>query len=315
MRFILLFLLFNYGVFAQTLLKYDNIEAYDWTGVWWNPNPGGYYTNASVSGTTSAAILGAGNGTSIIEQNWYSMPNITGLNSAYTYEFRFRLASYTFSSPSATTRGVDAADYIDVQVSRNAGTSYVSELRITGNNNATWQYQTTGVINHVANGVFSSVTDVYQSAVGNNNGLSTGYSVIKLSISGINQIAVDILARVNSAGEEWWIDNVELWQMTVPLPVENNWYVSNVVDGSGDSESPSEYSCIDFDTSSIVYYKLFQNDFNGNYRFLAVLSLHRDINQKKIIKMYDMLGREVGDDYVGIVIVLYSNGHIEKIYK
>lgn len=353
MRFVLLllFLLCNYGVFAQTLLKYDNIEIWDWTGAWWNPNPGGYYTNASVSGTTSAAILGAGNGTSIIEQNWYSMPNITGLNSAYTYEFRFRLASYTFSSPSATTRGVDVADYIDVQVSRNAGTSYVSELRITGNNNATWQYQTTGVINHVANGVFSSVTDVYQSAVGNNNGLSTGYSVIKLSISGINQIAVDILARVNSAGEEWWIDNVELWQMTVPLPVEfwyfngesetdrnilmwgtyteknndyfsilksvdgNNWYVSNVVDGSGDSESPSEYSCIDFDTSSIVYYKLFQNDFNGNYRFLAVLSLHRDINQKKIIKMYDMLGREIGDDYVGIVIVLYSNGHIEKIYK
>ncbi len=46
-----------------------------------------------------------------------------------------------------------------------------------------------------------------------------------------------------------------------------------------------------------------------------MLSLHRDVNEKKVVKMYDILGREVGDDYVGVVIILYSDGHTEKIYK
>lgn len=345
------FILFNDFCLSQTLLRYDNVEDWDWMGAWWNPNPGGYYTNASVSGTVSAAILGNGNGSSPIEQNWYSFPNVTGLNPSYQYEFSFRLASYTFSSPSSTARGVDNTDYVDVQLSRNGGVSYVSELRITGNNNATWQYQTTGVINHTANGSYYSGDDVYQSGSGNNNGLSTGYSVVKLNFSGVTQIAVDILARVNAAGEEWWMDNFELWITAIPLPVEFwyfngqslrdknvlmwgtyseknndyfsilkstdgiNWTVSNIVDGFGDSESPIEYNCIDFDTSNIVYYKLFQNDFDGNYRFLAVLSLHRDVTEKKVVKIYDILGREVGDDYVGVVIILYSDGHTEKTYK
>lgn len=351
MRILIVFLFLCFSATSQTLLKYDNVEAWDWTGVWWNPNPGGYYTNASVSGTTSAAIFGSGNGTSPIEQNWYSLPNVTGLSTSVTYELRFRLASYTFSSPSATTRGVDVTDYVDVQLSRNGGVSYVSELRITGNNNATWQYQTSGVISHTANGSYYSSEDVYQSASGNNNGLSTGYSVVKLTIYGVSQIAVDILARANAAGEEWWMDNFELWQMSVPLPVEFwyfngqslrdrnvlmwgtyseknndyfsilksidgiNWDVSNVVDGSGNSEVYSEYSCIDFDTSNIVYYKLFQSDFDGNNRFLALLSLHRDADEKKIIKIYDLLGREVGDDYNGVIIILYSNGQTERFYK
>ena len=105
--------------------------------------------------------------------------------------------------------------------------------------------------------------------------------MVKLKFSGVTQIAVDVLARVNAAGEEWWMDNFELWITAIPLPVEFwyfngqslrdrnvlmwgtyseknndyfsilkstdgiNWTVSNIVDGSGDSESPIEYDCID----------------------------------------------------------------------
>lgn len=326
-------------------MKYDNIEAYTWTGVWWNLSPGGYYTNASVSGTTSAAIYGAGNGTSATEQNWYSMPNVTGLNSTYQYEFRFRLASYTFSNSTATTKGVDAADLVEAQVSRDGGVAYVTEFRITGFNNSTWPYQTSGSITHIADGTFNSSTDVYASASGSNSGLSTGYSVVKLKITGITQIAVDILARVNAAGEEWWIDNVELWQITVPLPVELISFDGykeddkNILIWSTSSEHNSDYFVLERSQDGNIwshvanisavgnsievnkyiyqdlrfngYYRLFQYDIDGTMTYLGDIALI-DNKIKYILKAYDLSGREVGTDYTGVVILIYSDGSIVK---
>lgn len=349
MRFALFFVLIcNYGVFTQTLLKYDNIETYTWSGVWWNLTPGGYYTNASVSGTTSAAIYGVGTSTSAVEQNWYSMPNVTGLNSSYQYEFRFRLGSYWFSNSTATTKGVDVADLVEAQVSRDGGVTYISEFRITGYNNSNWNYNTVGVINHTADGVFNSTTDVYTSAAGNNTTLTTGYSVIKMSITGITQIAVDILARVNAAGEEWWIDNVELWQITNPLPVKlvefngiNDRYYNRLfwstaseigsdrfeidrsldgyvwnnvgtVNASGNSNELRKYSFNDIVGS--YYYRLIQYDFDGNFEVFGPIYIANLEKEKYILKIVDMNGMDVDDEYDGPRIVIYSDGSILRIF-
>ena len=105
---------------CTTLVAYDYVETYNWIGLWFgNTLNSSYYTNASVSGTTSAVIYGTGGGSSATEQDWYVLPNITGLNSSYTYQFKLRLGSYTFTGPSSTTRGVDAADLVEVQISTN----------------------------------------------------------------------------------------------------------------------------------------------------------------------------------------------------
>lgn len=340
----LLFILICFSSFSQTLLKYDNIESWNWSGVWWNLTPAGYYTNASTSGTTSAAILGAGNGTSAIEQNWYSLPNVSGLNPLFQYEFRFRLGSYTFSNSTATTRGVDVADLIEVQVSRDNELTYTSELRITGFNNSTWAYQS-AAINHTADGVYNSSTDVYASVSGNNNGLSTGYSTIKLKISGITQIAVDILARVNSAGEEWWIDNIELWQITNPLPIEfvsfkgnldslwwesasefnNDYYtISHSLDGYifKDVEyvngfvysiEPKRYSIKN--TEGQGYFMLSQTDINGLKTELKTIFIVEK-KQRFLIKVVNLLGQEVKDLKMGeVYLYLYSDGTVKRIIQ
>ena len=340
----LLFILISFSSFSQTLLRHDYIEEWDWLGTWYNLSPGSYYTNASVSGTTSAAIRGAGNGTSVIEQNWYTLPNVSGLNPLYQYEFRFRLGSYTFSNSTATTRGVDAADIIDVQVSRDNELTYTSELRITGFNNSTWNYQT-ATINHTADGVFNSSTDVYASISGNNNGLSTGYSTIKLKISGITQIAVDILARVNAAGEEWWIDNIELWQITQPLPIEfisfegnldslwwesasefnNDYYTIShskdgyifkdieYIDGLIYSVEPKRYSIKN--TEGFGYFKLSQTDLDGVKTELDIIFVQEE-KQRYLIKVVNMLGQEVEMLIDGqVYLLIYSDGTIQKTIK
>jgi hypothetical protein len=207
-------------------IRFDNMETFNWSGNWWQTPPNtttanvGFFINASVSPNLSAVIYGAGPSGLPIEQDWYVMPNITGLNPTSTHRFSFRLASYVFSSPAALTRGVDIDDLVDVQLSTDGEITYVSEMRIRGRGNAFWDYNTLGVASKTANGGLQTFGPV---AGGNRTLIGDGFSVIQLTIPpGPTQIAVDILCRINSAGEEWWIDNVlleEIYDCTI-FPIE-----------------------------------------------------------------------------------------------
>ena len=215
--FALFFLTNRSMAFSQcnSVVYYDNMEAYTWFGDWYLYNYSNFYNNISVSPTTSAAHYGVGNSSSAIEQDWYVLPNITGLNPAYTYKVKFRLASTLLNSSSAGTRGVDVDDYIDVQLSTNGGVSYSSEIRIKGNSNAQWNYSATGVAAKTANGTLTQFT----TPTGTQYALRPGgYSTVELTLpAGSTQCAIDIYTRVNSAGEDFWIDNVELIEV-IPQP-------------------------------------------------------------------------------------------------
>ena len=240
MKKILLFILsvlFSINVYTQSCTStvyYDNMETFTWLGDWWTPAlTAGFFTNASVSSNQSAVIYGSGNGTSAIEQDWYTLPNITGLNPAYSYQLKFRLASYTFSNSTAATRGLDVADYLSAQVSTNGGVTYNTELRITGNSNAIWPFTSTGTITHTANGTFTNSAgptgDVYQAPAGTT---TTGPSTIILNLQpNITQVAIDLYCRANSAGEEFWIDNVELIEI-IPTPTITITGVNSVCNGT-----------------------------------------------------------------------------------
>ena len=247
---LVLFTLITFIVRPQAPYKFDYVETYDtdWSGIWWTPAATtNYYTNAFVSSTSSAVIYGTGNGSSAYESDWYSFPNLV-VDAAYDYQFKFRLGSYRFTS-TAGTRGVDAADYITVQLSTNGGTSYTNELRITGNSNAFWDYNTATSYTKTANG---TLTTIGPAAGGNRTATGDGYSVIQLNIpAGTTQIAIDIFARSNSAGEEWWMDNFELTRTGGPLPVELLYFegiqysTSNLIKWSTASESSSSHFIVE----------------------------------------------------------------------
>jgi hypothetical protein len=248
-------------------IAFDNMETFDWFGDWWRTPPNttttntGFFNNASVSPNASAVIYGAGNGSSGVEQDWYVLPNINGLNPTSSYRFSFRLASYTFSNPGAATRGVDVDDFVEVQLSTNGGTTYVSEMRIRGFSNAFWNYNTLGVASKTANGVNTFYTPT---AGGNRTTTGDGFSVIQLTIpSGITQIAVDILCRVNANGEEWWIDNVlleEIYDCTI-LPIKllnfDTYYQSSsksvLLTWSAESDDESEFFIVEKSEDGIKF--------------------------------------------------------------
>jgi hypothetical protein len=321
------------------------METYTWFGNWNTIFNTGFYSNASVSSTLSGVLYGSGNGSSAIESANYVLPNVVGLNLVYAHKLSFRLASYRFSNSTAATSGIDGPDYIDVRYSTNNGTTYTTEMRIAGNANAYWNYNT-ATASKTANGI---ITIYAPTAGGNRTSTGDGYSVISLTIpAGATQLAFTLNARVNSAGEEWWIDNVELIQLgpCVILPIElisfegvnnnecnvltwvtateiNNkdftlyrssnslhWTKINTTQGAGTINTPSMYSYKDYSfDKAINYYKLVQTNFDGSFEEFNTIYIDNSNSEIPLpVKIINLLGQEVSADAPGLKIYYYTNG-------
>jgi len=341
---------------SQTLYKSDYIETYDtdWSGTWWTPAPTtGYYTNAYVSFDASSVIYGNGSGSSAYESDWYSFPNIS-VDPLNEYHFKFRLGSYRFSSTSST-RGVDAGDYITVQLSTDGGLTYVNELRITGQSNAYWNYNTNASYVKTADG---TLTTIGPSGSGDRTSTGDGYSDITLVIPpGNTTIAIDVFARVNAAGEEWWMDNFELYEIEYnPLPVELisftakninerinllRWSTASehnsshfilqrsttgyfkesdnigIIQSSGNSTILLDYSYTDESFERCInYYKLIQEDFDGKRKEYPIIAIDNRFKIKNIKYCIDISGRIVElESATGLIYLIYEDGTIERIFK
>ena len=341
---------------TQTVIQFDNMETSSptyLTAGWFIPAAtAGWFNNVSVSPTLSAVLYGSGSGTSANEQDWYVLPNVTSLNSARQYQLKFRLASQTFTGPAAATRGLDAADLLEVQVSTNGGTTYITELRIAGNSNARWDYSATGTITHTANGSFTNslapAGDVYQAPAGVT---TTGPSTVTLNLpTNITQVAIDIFCRANSTGEEWWIDNIQLIEI-VPLPVElmsfdavstsqgnlliwktasehnsMHFEVQRMQDGdyktiatlpaANNSTEILTYTAVDtyFD-NAINYYVLKQVDIDGQFEIFGPVTVDNS-KQRIVVKTINMLGQECDPStQSGTFIEIYDDGSMKKVIK
>lgn len=334
--FLLLVLFFKINAICpqpcEIRTHYDEIESFNWPGGWRVGTTAGFSSEAFVTPGLSTVLYGVGSSASAYETNWYILPNISGLSPFSTHVLRFRLASYRFTS-NAATRGVDLDDYITVHVSTNGGATYSSELRVTGNNNSFWSYNSTAVASKTANG---TLTVFSPSGGGDRTLTGDGYSFIELVLSpGMTQCAVAISCRANSFGEEWWIDNIEFIKTFScdPLPVDlvefratskddqrvelswqtssesNNsffkversvdgfeWHEISRVTGSGNSNHIITYYYIDnFPFFGKNYYRLTQVDFDGEYtRFNPIAAFVNGTNSvSPCAKYYDLTGRHV----------------------
>ena len=335
---------------TETLIAYDYIENYDWFGSWWIPSPTtGYFNNLSVSPTNSAVIYGTGKGSSTIEQDWYVLPSIP-VDPTKDHIFKMRLAAQTMSNPTATPAGLDGGDYITVQLSKDGG-GYVSELRVSGFSNATWDYSSTAMASKVSNGTLTIFTP---SGGGDRTNLGDGYSYIELFIpAGPSSIAIDIYCRVNGGGEDWWMDNFELYEIGfITLPVEllyfegyeknddnflywstaseNNsnyydiqwsvdtylWKSIGNIPAAGNSTSDIHYSFKHRDyTDGFNYYKLVQYDYDGWFEEFDIIAIDNRQTNQRIIKYVDFSGREINPIQTkGLVIGIYEDGSSIQIY-
>lgn len=349
-----LFVLLNTLSYSQTVIAYDYIETTSWGtgGAGWSVGcgPCGYYINAFVSSNSSAVLIGSGNGGSGIESGTYILSNITGLSATSSYMLKFRAGAYKFSSPLAATAGNDGPDYFDVQYSSNNGaTAYITEMRITGFGNAVWNYNTNATASKTANG---TLTTYAPTAGGDRTSTGDGYSIIELTLPmGVTQLAFRIPTRTNSAGEEWWFDNFELIRVySLPIELINfdatnqntynlitwssasehnndyylverstdgfNWSVVNNQNGAGNSTSKIDYSFRDFTyEAAINYYRLTQVDIDGQSETFKTISLNNLGKTKIVLYFTNLLGQIVNDEVKGNLIVHYTDGTHERVYR
>ena len=334
---------------TETLIAFDYVESYDWFGAWWFNEPTtGYFSNISSTPTLSAVLYGDGNTTN--EQDWYVLPSVT-VDPTKDHIFRMKLAAQFISSPGASSKGLDGGDYITVQLSQDGGT-YVSELRVTGFSNAVWDYSSTAVASKVADG---SLTIFRPNSGGDRTSTGDGYSHIELIIpAGPTTIAIDIQARANRPGEDWWMDDFELFELTTLLPVELISFSGkeengvNVLRWSTASEINSDFfevewsrDAIDWNTigkmqaagssnflldyqfvhenfmSGINYYRLVQYDFNGDFETFNIISIDNTQRKDKSIEGYfNAIGQEIDlEEHLGFYIIKYGDGTFKKGYK
>lgn len=333
---------------TENLIASDYVETYDWFGAWFTPAATtGYFTNISVSPTVSAAIYGTGNNAR--EQDWYSLPAIT-VDPFNEHVFRMRLAAQNISDPTASTAGLDGGDYITVQLSQDGG-SFVSELRVTGFSNATWDYSSTATASKVADG---SVTVFQPAGGGDRTLLGDGYSYIELYIpAGASSIAIDVYCRVNRGGEDWWMDNFELYEITsTALPVELISFEGEIKDGSNilswatASENNSSYYDIEWSRNGFTwstigseqaagnstsfleyyfveevpllinnYYRLVQYDFDGESEIFGPIVIDNRKQEKRILRYVSLSGQEIDpSSTTGLVIAVFEDGTSARMY-
>jgi hypothetical protein len=352
MKKLLLGLCLSFFTFVngQILYRSDYIETFDadWSGIWWTPIiTSNYFTNASVSPSTSAVLYGT-NSFNGYESDWYTFPNLV-VNPNKDYYFTFRLASYRFTS-NASSRGVDVDDYIVVQLSTDGGVNYTNEIQVTGRSNAHWNYNTNAVYMKTANGI---LTTIGPAAGGDRTNTGDGYSSIRLDIPpNTSNIAIDIFARANSSGEEWWMDNFEIREI-IALPVElteftgyktneynvlkwqtasehnsdyflversttgefNENSVVTIKQAAGNSTELLDYTFIDKDfTNAINYYRLTQVDYDGNFKQYGPIAIDNR-NNGVVVKYINLLGQEVDNSSSGVLFEVYEDGSIKRIWR
>ena len=83
------------------------------------------------------------------------------------------------------------------------------------------------------------------------------------------------------------------------------------------SNSLISYSLYDFNVeNSLMYYRLKQTDFDGQTTYSNLISIdNREMTDRKIVGVFNMLGQEIDETYKGLIIVVYSDGTSIKQVK
>lgn len=91
-----------------------------------------------------------------------------------------------------------------------------------------------------------------------------------------------------------------------------HWEILFFVSGGGTSSSRLTYSVVDNNPATITYYRLTQFDIDGESEVLGVVSVKKE--EKKVDKIFNLLGQEVNEDAPGVKIILYNDGTYKKVY-
>jgi hypothetical protein len=70
-----------------------------------------------------------------------------------------------------------------------------------------------------------------------------------------------------------------------------------------------------FTENNIHYYKLIQYDYDGEFKEYGPIGIDNTLKTSKLIKVINLLGQEIDDNYKGVVIEIYEDGKIIRTIR
>lgn len=89
------------------------------------------------------------------------------------------------------------------------------------------------------------------------------------------------------------------------------------IKSKGNSQSQMMYATLDTSPlSGVSYYRLKQTDYDGQYKYSDIVAVDLGNKQsRKVIRTVNMFGQETQENASGLLIQIYDNGDVEKVYK
>lgn len=196
-------------------------------------------------------------------------------------------------------------------------------------NNVYWQIG--GAVNVYDSAVFNGIIladgalSFYQGSVLNGNGLSRAGAISTISMTATlsNDFAMPI-ELIEFEGINKYTYNLFSWSTASEM---NNSYFTLerttdgvnfnevvLINGVGTSSSTNNYTYSDYSFEKRQnYYRLSQTDFDGKSEVLGLISINNTQTSSEIVKVLNMMGQEVDQDYSGLRVIYFNNGKILKI--
>jgi len=173
---------------------------------------GGFQTGSSGSGDRPASVPYYSGGARAYQVNngtatlTFDTTNVTG----YTdIRLSLRLAAWSIAS---VNNGMEVADYVQIQLSTNSGTTYITQTAVSGHPttaNSYWEY-VTGIATGIATFI-NTGTAVTNRPGGGGSRTTDGYTtLIVTNIPASSTLRIRIIMLNNAAGERWTIDDLVL---------------------------------------------------------------------------------------------------------
>lgn len=88
------------------------------------------------------------------------------------------------------------------------------------------------------------------------------------------------------------------------------------INGVGNSNTQNYYEYDDYDLNNNVnYYRLKQTDFDGVFKYHDIISVDNSTKIRIVVKVINLYGTEVDIDTKGVLILIYDDGSIKKLYN
>jgi hypothetical protein len=195
---------------------------------------------------------------------------------------------------------------------------------LTAANDEDCSYSTSSV--EIANITGAQVGEVYVMMITNFSNSSTDITFSQTGGSGETDCAILPIELVYFRGEAYEVFNLLEWvsaseinndYYTIEKSIDGiNWEYLSLIYGAGTSTEPLNYKFRDYYVKDTInYYRLSQTDFNGKTETFKIIAIDNSCEVREIRKTINLMGQEVDENYNGMVIELYDNNSVRKVFR